>query len=168
MSFETAQSAITKSVHGKFLTFMVSKERYGIDILIVQEIIGVTHITTVPRCPDYMKGVINLRGKIIPVIDIRLKFGIEPIPYDERTCIIVVHLSKEGQTVPVGVIVDTVLEVIDFAEQDVEPAPNYGQQLETSFVLGIGKRESAINILIDIERIISVADKTKLAEVSHS
>jgi purine-binding chemotaxis protein CheW len=134
---------------------MVSKERYGIDILMVQEIIGVTNITTVPRCPEHMKGVINLRGKIIPVMDLRLKFGIEPIPYNERTCIIVVHLSMAGQTIPIGVIVDTVLEVIDFAEAEVEPSPNYGQNLRTGFVLGIGKRDSIVNILIDIEQVIS-------------
>jgi len=168
MSIETSGIPVKKQIHGKFLTFLISKERYGIDILMVQEIIGVTHITTVPRCYDFMKGVINLRGKIIPVVDLRLKFGIDAIPYGERTCIIVVHLKRDGQTVPVGIIVDTVLEVIHFNDSEVEPAPNYGQQLETGFVIGMGKRESTLNILIDIERVISSADAVKLVEVSQS
>lgn len=160
MSGTSAAPATTgKPVHGKYLTFMISKERYGIDILAVQEIIGITSITTVPRCPDFIKGVINLRGRIIPVIDLRLKFGIEPIPYNDRTCIIVVHLHRDGQVVPAGVIVDTVLEVINFGPEDIEPPPNYGESIDTSFIVGMGKHDAGLNILIDIEKALSASEQ---------
>lgn len=157
-----------KKVQGKYLTFMLSKERYGMPILSVQEIIGITNITTVPRCPEYIKGVINLRGRIIPVIDLRLKFGISAIPYNERTCIIVVHLPREGQMVPAGVIVDSVLEVINFADGDIEPTPNYGSSLDASFIVGMGKHDGNLNILVDIHKALSATDQAKISQMAAS
>ena len=148
---------------GKYLTFAVSGERYGIAILNVQEIIGVVKITPVPRSATFIRGVINLRGKIIPVMDIRTRFGLQPIAYDERTCIIVTNLNVNGQNVALGMIVDTVLEVINFAAGDIEPAPNYGGDLNTNFVLGIGKREGLINILVDSQKILNANEKKELA-----
>ena len=150
----------------KYLTFAVSKERYGIEILAVQEIISVTGITKVPRCPDYIKGVINLRGRIIPVIDLRLKFGLKSIPYDEKTCIIVVRISRDNQVVTVGVIVDTVLEVIDFSPEEIEDAPNYGTQIDSNFLTGMGKRADTLNILVDIQKILTSAEHEKLSEMA--
>ncbi|MFN8389443.1 MAG: chemotaxis protein CheW [Bdellovibrionota bacterium] len=161
MSGDQAQSQ--HAAAGKFLTFSISKERYGVEILRVQELIGVTHITHVPRCPEFIKGVINLRGKIIPVFDLRLKFGIEPIPYDEKTCIIVVNVNKGEQKLAIGVIVDTVLEVVNLAAEEIEPAPNYGSQLDSQFIVGMGKKDGHLNILVDIQKILTESDNQQLA-----
>ena len=150
---------INKSACGRHLTFAVSNERYGINILKVQEIIGLSPITKVPKSKSYLKGVINLRGKIVPLIDLRLKFGIEEIPYNEKTCVIVVNVKKGEDSISVGVIVDTVLEVIDFAPSDVEPAPEYGNGVDVEFITGMGKRDDNLNILIDIETVL--AEDTK-------
>ncbi len=151
---------------GKYLTLAVSEEKYGLEILKVQEIIGMMHITRVPRTNDYMKGVINLRGKIIPVIDLRLKFGLPSIPPDERTCIIVVDANLKGKQVAVGVVVDTVLEVINFQGNQIEESPQYGNGLNTSFVLGMGRTsENQVIILIDIDKALG---DTALGEISAS
>lgn len=142
---------------GKFLTFALSNEKYGLQILKVQEIIGMMHITQVPQSPRYMRGVINLRGKIIPVIDLRLKFGMESVPYDDKTCIVVVEATIGGKEFSVGTVVDTVLEVVTFDAAKIEPAPDYGRSVETAFILGIGRNtEGHVVILIDIEA--SLAD----------
>lgn len=151
---DTATENQALSVAGKYLTFMVSKERYGIEILKVQEIIKVAQITSVPKCPDFVKGVINLRGKIIPVFDLRTKFHIDSIPYDEHTCIIVINITNESQKLSIGVIVDTVLEVISFSQSEIEPAPNYGTHIDANFITGLGKKDEFLNILIDIEKVI--------------
>lgn len=154
------------SIAGKFLAFTISKERYGLEILKVQEIIKVTHITSVPKCPPFIKGVINLRGKIIPVNDLRIKFGIEPIPYDDRTCIIVINMTSGGQRIAVGVIVDTVLEVINFLPSEIEPPPNYGTHLDAQFIVGMGKKDNFLNILVDIEKVISEQEASNISALS--
>lgn len=139
----------------KYLAFLLSRERYGIQILNIQEIIKVPNITLVPQSPIYMKGVINLRGKIIPVVDLRLKFGMEERDYDQRTCIIVVNLQRNDQTIAVGVVVDMVLEVVTFLDSEVENPPHFGSHVETSFIIGMGKKDEQLNILLDIDKIIS-------------
>ncbi|MDD2942703.1 MAG: chemotaxis protein CheW [bacterium] len=137
---------------GKYLTFSLGKENYGVEILKVQEIIGVIKITRVPKSPHYLKGVINLRGKIIPVVDLRLKIGLPEKAYDEKTCFIVVNAAIGGKAVSVGVVVDTVLEVTHFEESMIQPAPDYGNNSDTSYILGLGKRNTNVVILIDINR----------------
>lgn len=154
------------TVAGKYLNFAISTERYGLEILRVQEIIGVVHITPVPRCPTFIKGVINLRGKIIPVFDLRMKFGLEPIPYDEKTCIIVANVNKGDLRLSVGVIVDTVLEVTNFTSSEIEPPPNYGTQLDSHFIIGIGKKEEYLSILIDIQKVIIDSELSHLADIA--
>ena len=139
---------------GKYLTFALVDECYGLDILQVQEIIGIIPITPVPKSPEYLKGVINLRGKIIPVIDLRAKLGIEPAPYDDKTCIIVVNSEIHEQKVAIGVVVDTVLEVANFETPQLQLPPEYGAELDTSFILAMGKLENQFVILIDIDRAI--------------
>jgi purine-binding chemotaxis protein CheW len=139
----------------KYLAFLLSRERYGIQILNIQEIIKVPNITLVPQSPRYMKGVINLRGKIIPVVDLRLKFGMDPRDYDQRTCIIVVNLQRNDQTIAVGVVVDMVLEVVTFVDSEVESPPHFGSHVETGFIIGMGKKDEQLNILLDIDKIIS-------------
>lgn len=163
---EVSLGAFHQSLAGKYLSFALSKERYGLEILKVQEIIGVPHITKVPRCPDFVRGVINLRGKIIPVVELRRKFDLESLPFDEKTCIIVVSIQKGENKIAIGVIVDTVLEVMDFSAKDLETAPDYGAQLEASFIMGIGRKEnSPLTILIDIEKVLTASDAGKLAEL---
>ena len=140
------------SLTGKYLTFALETVRYGLEILKVQEIIGAIHITQVPKSPAYLKGVINLRGKIIPVVDLRLRLGMPEKDYDERTCFIVVNAEIDNRQIPVGVVVDTVDEVIHFDSSNIEPTPSYGAHVDTSFILGMGKTAEHVIILIDIDK----------------
>ncbi|MCI5066678.1 chemotaxis protein CheW [bacterium] len=143
------------SLGGKYLTFLLSREQYGIEILKVVEIFGMMKVTAVPRSPDYMKGVINLRGKIIPVMDLRLRFGLEERDYDDKTCIIVVSAELEERQLTVGIIVDTVLEVKDFQEDLISASPDYGAEFNTDFILGIGRGEhEEVTILLDLVQIL--------------
>lgn len=166
MNEAQSTSGQVSTMAGGYLTFAISKERYGIEILKVQEIIQVPQITTVPRCPDFLRGVINLRGKIIPIMELRRKFGIETKPFDQKTCIIVINIERNGQRVPLGLVVDTVLEVINFIDSEIEPAPQYGDSMESGFIAGIGKKDSALNILLDIDKIITEKESVKLAGLS--
>ncbi len=141
---------------GKYLTFTLHDEEYGIGILKVKEIIGMMPITTVPKTPDYVKGVINLRGKVIPVADLRLKFGMEPMDYTERTCIIVVEISGAGKKVHMGIVVDSVSEVLNIKAGDIEDTPNFGSRLDTDYILGMAKAGGGIKILLDIDEILNI------------
>jgi purine-binding chemotaxis protein CheW len=143
---------------GKYLTFSLAGEEYGIGILKVKEIIGMMSITMVPQTPVYMKGVINLRGKVIPVVDLRIKFGMDPIEYNERTCIIVVEISGEGRTIHMGIVVDSVSEVLNIKAADIEETPNFGTQLNTEYILGMAKSAGGIKILLDIDRVLSTEE----------
>lgn len=147
------------SIEGKFLTFVLCGEEYGLEILKVREINGLMDITTVPQTPDYMKGVINLRGKVIPVIDLRLKFGLPVTEYTKETCIIVVDV----QNTLVGVVVDTVSEVIDVSSEEIEPTPHLGKHVNTDFILGMGKTKGRIKILLDINKVLR-SDELEAAE----
>jgi purine-binding chemotaxis protein CheW len=135
----------------KYLTFCLADEEYGIEILKVVEIIGVLPITRVPRTPAYLKGVINLRGRIIPVIDLRLKFGLCAAEQTEETCIIVVHANNKIM----GVMVDRVSEVVDLAKNAIEEAPSFGSNLNTDYILGVGKVQDKIKLLLDIDKVIA-------------
>src|SRR5574344_3063666 len=123
----------------KLLTFSLGEEGYGVSILKVKEIIGMMDITPVPKTPEFIKGVINLRGKIIPVMDLRLKFGMQEKEYNERTCIIVVEINLNGNERLLGVVVDMVSEVVTMNSDQIEPPPEYGSNNNTNFILGIGK-----------------------------
>lgn len=136
---------------GKFLTFFLAGEEYGTEILSVHEIIGMMPITSVPRTPKHICGVINLRGKVIPIVDLRRKFGMETVDQTAETCIIVVHV----QGVEMGVVVDRVSEVISITDDDIEPAPSFGKDVNTDYILGIGKSQGKIKILLDIERVLA-------------
>jgi len=137
---------------GKYLTFNLGKELYGVEILKVQEIIGVLPVTRMPKTPVYMKGVINLRGRVIPVLDLRLKLGMAAQEYDERTCIVVVNMIWEEQAISVGVVVDSVHEVYDFNSSQIEFAPKFGIDEESSSILGIGKISESVVMLLDISK----------------
>lgn len=136
---------------GKYLTFVLGKEEYGLEILAVREIIGIMDITEVPQTPSFVTGAINLRGKVIPVINLRIKFGMAETDYTKETCIIVV----EADNVLIGIIVDTVSEVIDITDNDIEPAPSFGSRIKFDFILGMGKVKDKVKILLDIEKVLS-------------
>ncbi len=142
---------------GKFLTFLLEKEIYGIPIKKVKEIIGMMEITHVPKTKDYIKGVINLRGKIIPLMDLRLKFGMEEKAYNERTCIIVIEVAGETQRL-IGLVVDAVSEVINIQSSEIEPPPEYNTQLDGDLLMGIGKLKEKVVLILDIEKILSRDD----------
>lgn len=148
----------------KLLTFSLSDEGYGVSILKVKEIIGMLDITPVPRTPEFIKGVINLRGKIIPVMDLRIKFGMDEKEYNERTCIIVVEVNLKGTERLLGVVVDMVSEVVTISEEQIEPAPEYGMKLEHNFILGIGKIKDRVVIILDIDEVFLCEDVIKILD----
>ncbi len=148
---------------GKYLTFCLAGEEYGIGILKIKEIIGMMPITPVPRTPTYVKGVINLRGKVIPVIDLRLKFGMEEMGYTERTCIIVVETRGQMGSVLVGIVVDSVSEVLNIRGSEIEEAPSFGARLDTDYILGMAKVNGGIKILLDIDKVLEV-DEIQMLE----
>ena len=149
MSESSASSQLQKA--GKYLTFVLANEDYGLGILKVREIIGIMDITAVPQMPSYVKGVINLRGKVIPILDLRLKFSMEEIAHTPETCIIVVDV--DGTLI--GVIVDQVSEVLDIAAEDIEDPPSIGKTVSTDFILGMGKTKGSVKILLDIDKVLS-------------
>jgi len=140
---------------GKYLTFALAGEEYGISILKIKEIIGMMPITTIPQTPEFVKGVINLRGKVIPVVDLRLRFGMERIDYTERTCIVVVEISGGSGTVMIGIVVDSVSEVLNIKGGEIEETPTFGTKLETDYILGMAKVQGGVKILLDIDRVLS-------------
>ncbi len=139
---------------GKYLTFSLAGEEYGIGILKVKEIIGMMNITPVPKTPDFVKGVINLRGKVIPVVDLRLRFGLDAAAYTERTCIIVVEILGDAGAVPMGIVVDAVSEVLNIRATDIENTPAFGVKLNTDFILGMAKTDGGVKILLDIDKVL--------------
>lgn len=151
-------AAATSGVGGKYLTFSLAGEEYGLAILRVREIIGLMDITAIPQAPPEVKGVINLRGKVIPVIDLRLKFGLPAAEYTDQTCIIVTDVGFL-----VGVIVDTVQEVLDIDSGQIDPPPPLGAAVNTSFVLGMGKVRDDVKILLDIEEVLGARALAELA-----
>ena len=149
---------IMEDKEGKYLTFTLAEEEYGIGILKIKEIIGMMAITTVPQTPKFVKGVINLRGKVIPVIDLRLRFGMESMDYTERTCIIVVEIDGTANTVQIGIVVDAVSEVLNINGKDIEDTPTFGTKLDTSYILGMAKMEGGVKILLDIDRVLKAEE----------
>jgi purine-binding chemotaxis protein CheW len=154
----TATAPATGSARaGKYLTFQLGHEHYAIQVLRVREIVKVQHITAVPDTPPEVRGVINLRGKVIPVIDLRLKFGMPKSEYGHRTCIIVVELNS-SHIGPMGVIVDEVSEVLNLAESDVQDTPDFGCGVETPYLLGLARIQDTVKILLDINQILAASD----------
>ncbi len=148
----------------KYLTFTLAAEEYGIGILKIKEIIGMMPITTVPGTPDFIKGVINLRGKVIPVMDLRLRFGMDNIKYNDRTCIIVVEIEGKGGTFTMGIVVDSVSEVLSIKSEDIEQTPSFGTSVNTDYILGMAKIGKGVKILLDIDRVLSSREISELGE----
>jgi purine-binding chemotaxis protein CheW len=149
---------VMEEKEGKYLTFTLAEEEYGIGILKIKEIIGMMSITTVPQTPKFVKGVINLRGNVIPVIDLRLRFGMESMDYTERTCIIVVEIDGTAGTVQIGIVVDSVSEVLNIKAIEIEDTPTFGTRLNTDYILGMGKMEGGVKILLDINRVLKAEE----------
>ena len=157
--------AMTKR-EGKYLTFTMANEEYGIIILKIKEIIGMIAITSVPQTPEYVKGVINLRGKVIPVVDLRLKFGMEAIDYNERTCIIVLDIGNQNTALMIGIVVDSVSEVLNIKDADIEDAPNFGTALETDYIMGMAKSEKSVKILLDIDKVLEAVEVSQFTKAA--
>lgn len=140
------------------MQFELAGEYYGLDILKVREINGMMDITGVPQTPNFVRGLINLRGKVIPVLDLRLKFGLPEKPYTDRTAIIVVEIKTLSGLVQMGIVVDTVSEVVNIAQKDIEPPPNFGSPLKSDYILGMAKTRIGVIVILDIDRILTDED----------
>ena len=152
------------SQEGQFLTFTIANQEYGIEIKNVTEIIGIQKITDLPELPPFIKGVINLRGKVIPVIDVRLRFGMPERKYDERTCIVVVNINDTS----VGLVVDTVSEVMNIPQESIEPPPKVNKKIDGNrFIQGLGKIEEDVKILLNTEKLLFEEELDMLKTVSN-
>ncbi len=159
-------TGMVSEMAGKYLTFSLAGEEYGIGILKVKEIIGMMPVTPVPQTPLFVKGVINLRGKVIPVLDLRLKFGMEEIEYTERTTIIVVEVGLHSGLVEIGIVVDSVSEVVNIKAEEIEKTPAFGSSLNTDYILGMAKLEGTVKILLDINQVLTSEELTALTDVN--
>lgn len=155
------------SLAGKYLTFQLAGEIYGLEILKVQEIIGIMDVTRVPRTPDFVRGVINLRGKVIPVIDLRRKFEMESKEDTERTCIIVVQVDRGGRQVTMGILVDEVSEVLDVKAEQIEDSPEFGAGVNTDFIMGMGKVMEKVVMILDVNQVLTENDLSVVEQASQ-
>src|SRR4051812_41693294 len=158
MSVTDSAAAQADTRAGKYLTFQLSNEEFGIRVLKVREIMGIQEITAVPQTPAHIKGVLNLRGKVVPVIDLRLKFGLCAAEYTQRTCIIVTQVQGEAGAILMGIVVDGVSEVLNLAASEIEDTPDFGEQISTDYLLGMAKSKGKVKILLDIDRVLSSQD----------
>jgi purine-binding chemotaxis protein CheW len=157
---------VANELAGKYLTFKLADEEYGLEILKVREIIGMMAITSLPRTPSFVRGVINLRGKVIPVIDLRKKFELAGADDTDLTCIIVVDVTAGGSKIQIGILVDSVSEVLDINGSDIEGAPSFGTNIDTAFILGMAKAKGSVKILLNIEKVLSSAELESVANVA--
>jgi purine-binding chemotaxis protein CheW len=153
-------AGITESL--QYLTFKLADEIFALDVAKVREILEVTTITKVPQTPDFMRGVINLRGSVVPVVDMRLKFGMSMTEQTVNTCIIVVEISFDGDTMVLGALADSVQEVVELEPESIEPAPSIGTKLNTDFIRGMGKLDEHFVMILDIDKIFSSAELADL------
>jgi purine-binding chemotaxis protein CheW len=161
---EAAQGGVGKrELAGKYLTFALGDEEYGLPVLRVREIIKMMDITVVPQVPHYVKGVINLRGKVIPVVDLRRKFGFADMDYTDRTSIIVVEVTGAAGAVMMGIVVDAVSEVLNIAADEIEETPDFGEQVNTDYMKGVAKVKGKVEILLDLDRVFAFDAGTRYA-----
>ena len=165
MTKEPAAAIRNEDRGGKYLVFELGREEFGIRVLKVREIMGIQDITAVPHTPAHVKGVINLRGKVIPVVDLRLKFGLPEQEYTQRTCIIVVQVSTEGGSILMGLVVDGVAEVLNLSAADIEDTPDFGDGTATPYLLGMAKVKGKVKILLEIDKALTSHDLSGLEAV---
>jgi purine-binding chemotaxis protein CheW len=164
---DAAASTQVDARAGKYLTFQLAKEEFGIRVLKVREIMGLQEITAVPQTPMHIKGVINLRGKVVPVIDLRLKFGLDAAEYTQRTCIIVTQVQAESGAVLMGIVVDGVSEVLSLTGPEIENTPDFGEAVTGQYLLGMAKVKGKVKILLDIDRVLSTQELHGLNAILH-
>jgi purine-binding chemotaxis protein CheW len=165
----TAAEALLRRLAGKYMTFKLADEEYGLEILRVIEIIGVMDITHVPRTKEFVRGVINLRGKVIPVADLRMLFGMERIEPTDQTVIIVVQFAKQDNAITMGILVDQVMEVLEIPTDQIEPPPDFGRgAVDTEFILGVGKSAERVIFLLDIGRILTTQESNELLAAAET
>lgn len=162
-----SQVEVSNQLAGKYLTFKLADEEYGLEILKVQEIIQMQEVTKVPKTPDFVRGVINLRGKVIPVIELKKKFGMEASEDTDKTCIIVVQIGDHDNTLTLGVIIDEVSEVLDIEAENIQETPSFGQNVNTEFILGMGKIGNNVKMLLDIDKVLTTEEVTSLGKVAR-
>lgn len=160
-------AAKTNERAGKYLTFQLAREEFAIQVLKVREIMGIQAVTAVPQTPPYVKGVINLRGKVVPVVDLRLKFGLPEMEYTQRTCIIVVQVQFQACVLLMGIVVDGVSEVLNLVAADIEDTPEFRSGVVTPYILGMAKSKGKVNILLDIDQVLSSQELHGLESVVH-
>ena len=166
MATESTAARIAQA--GKFLSFILGEEEYGLEILKVQEINGMMGITRVPRTPDYVRGVINLRGRVIPIVSLRKKFKMPAVADTEKTCIIVVQVRYVDRELTMGIIVDEVSEVLNIGDGQIEPPPSFGGGMEEAdFITGMGKLENKVVILLDIDRVMSGTEMEAVMQAAN-
>ncbi|HKK95146.1 MAG TPA: chemotaxis protein CheW [Anaerovoracaceae bacterium] len=146
---------------GRFLTFKLGEESFGLEIRYVTEIVGIQPITQIPEVPKYVKGIINLRGKVISVIDVRIKFKKEPIEYDERTCIVVIEIDD----ISIGLIVDNVSEVVTINDDDIAPPPSYKTGFQNRYIKGVGKSKDGVELLLDCNKLLTNEEKQNISDI---
>lgn len=149
---------------GQYLTFKLDDELYALDISQVREVLDFTTITKVPRTPEFMRGVINLRGAVVPVVDLRIKFGLTRTEKTVNTCIIIVEVTLEQETTILGALADSVQEVIELESAQIEPAPRIGTRLRNEFIRGMGKRDDTFIIILDVDRVFSTDELAMIHE----
>jgi len=168
MSSPAAPNApVASSLAAKYLTVVLENEAYGLNVLKIREIIRLQKITPVPQMPEFVKGVINLRGRVIPVVDLRVKFGLKA-EFTERTCIVVVQVKMPSdQTVQMGLIVDSVEEVVNLTAAEIEPTPEFGAKIDTTYLLGMAKVKGQVKTLLDIDRVVSLDTLQVIAKAAN-
>lgn len=152
----------------QYLTFMLEQEIFALDVATVREILDFTTVTKVPQTPDFMRGVINLRGAVVPVMDLRLQFGMSATEKTVNTCIIVVEMALEGETMVLGLLADSVQEVIDLEPGQIEPAPRIGTKLNTEFIVGMGKHNDQFLMILDINKVFAEGEMASVQEADIS
>lgn len=168
-STQEPQTSATSATSGKYLTFVLGHESYGISVLKVREIIRLMDITSVPQMPPYVKGVINLRGKVVPIVDLRIKFALANAESSERTCIVVVQVKTQAAASAfMGFIVDGVEEVVNFSANEIEPTPDFGSKLHTDYILGMAKIRGKVKTLLDIDRVLTNETLEQLTQASQA
>ncbi len=166
---QTQTTAAMARLGGKYMAFKLAEEEYGLEILKVREIIGFMEVTRVPRTPDFIRGVINLRGKVIPVIDLRLKFGMPRTEATDQTVIIVVQCQLADKQLTMGILVDQVLEVLSIDGSHIEPPPSFGTfSIDTDFILGVGKADKRVIFLLDIDKVLSTEEAKTVAQQANA
>ncbi len=160
-------STFQQSIAGKYLTFYLADEEYGIEILKVQEIIQMQRVTSIPNVPSFVRGIINLRGKVIPVMELRAKFGMDRIEDTEKTAIVVCTIEHEDTIATTGLIIDNVKEVTDLDARMIEHPPSFGQAVDTEFIMGICKSDLQVTILLDVDKIVTNGELSALSTLSE-